>query len=106
MIRSPKREWGEVRLASDGGHLLNFSHDSRHQNSPFTGLLQWVEEDWGRDSVPNEQFVRRWSTAGRWEEFFRSRIEVRAKKYRVNAAKLNEKASQDETRSALINEAL
>jgi hypothetical protein len=73
-IIHPEREWGRIHLASTGEFVLGFSHDTRHDNSPFYSLEEWLEKDWKRraDIINN---VEKWSTPEIWRKFFLNRIQ-------------------------------
>ncbi len=80
----PKRTWGRIYLGEK--EILQFSHDPRFENRPFSGLVEWTEmysfpydssKAFTKDSDRIIKELSLWDNDD-WVEFFRRKIKERA----------------------------
>ena len=97
------RTWGTIFL--DGMKVLQFSHDTRHDNVPFTSLAEWPElhslnsRDQKWKSII--ETLQGWSVSA-WKDFFKNKINGRAIFLQGKANKIREEARSLETSAASI----
>ncbi len=87
------REWGIIYLGDQT--VVCFSHDTRHKNRSFYGLLHWTEQVDDNESLEN---VKKWSV-DQWRTFFYSRIRRSAEGNLRSAQKKIVKASKEITKA-------
>lgn len=74
-IQLTKRDWGQIYLANSNKCVVSFSHDTRYENKPFYGLLEWLEDpQFDNNNVTPEQ-LHQYSNVEIWRKFFIGRIE-------------------------------
>jgi len=88
ICRTAKRIWGIIYLGDQT--IVSFSHDTRYNNCPFYGLLEWTEQV---DDDESLEKVKRWSV-DQWKTFFYSRIRRSAEDNLSSAQKDIEKATK------------
>jgi hypothetical protein len=96
------REWGWLMLSETGDVVCRFSHDTRYDNRPFYGLLEWLQIDISIDSPQFGDQLAEWSDADTWADFFTATVERVAKSLETNAQKLQEDANALKQKAALI----
>ena len=103
IIILPEKEWGQIRLASTGELVLNFSHNTR-DNFPYFMLLDWVEEGWKTESLM--EGIEKWSTVEIWIDFFLNLIQEEINGLGKKAIDLEVTARSLRDKAEILQEAL